>query len=114
MIRKRKTASPGHHIKAAFIQAAAEAQGPYRLFGRGHEDRLTLDIRLSAYVRSMDIPHVVLSGFGANKHYPRRLVERAAEIVNTEYGAPVILVSDKFAAVTESADALRRRQVFLH
>jgi hypothetical protein len=114
MTRQRKMASTGHRIKAAFLQAAAEIRGPFSLFGRGHEDRLTFDVRLSAYVRSIDIPHVVISGFGANKHYPKRLVERAAEIVNEEYGATVIFVSDKCAAVIKSADALQRRSVSMH
>ena len=67
-----------------------EVGGPFSLKGRGSEARCTFDRRLAAYLRGVDIPHVVISGFGANKHYPRRLVNRAADILNRSLGRDVL------------------------
>lgn len=82
-------------IRRALL-AAARAEGalaPFALSGRGHEPRLTLDRRLAAVVRSLDLPHVVMSGYGANKHYPLRVFERAATQVMERVGWPAIVVS---------------------
>lgn len=82
-------------IRRALLEAArAEvARAPFALSGRGHEPRVTLDRRLAAVVRSLDLPHVVISGYGANKHYPLRVFERAATQVKKRVGWPAIVVS---------------------
>jgi hypothetical protein len=82
-------------IRCALLETArAEAaRAPFALSGRGHEPRVTLDRRLAAVVRNLDLPHVVISGFGANKHYPLRVFERAAAQVMKRVGWPAIAVS---------------------
>lgn len=82
-------------IRRALREAArAEvARAPFSLSGRGHEPRVTLDRRLAAVVRSLDLPHVVISGYGANKHYPLRVFERAAAQVMKRVGWPAIAVT---------------------
>jgi hypothetical protein len=80
----------GVDVRAAFTQAMEEVPGPFNLKGRGCEARCTFDRRLAAYLRGVDLPHVVISGFGANKHYPWRLVNRAAEILNRSLGRDVL------------------------
>jgi hypothetical protein len=82
-------------IRRALLEAArAEvARAPFTLSGRGHEPRVTLDRRLAGVVRSLDLPHVVISGYGANKHYPLRIFERAAAQVMKRVGWPAIAVS---------------------
>jgi hypothetical protein len=80
----------GVEVRAAFAQATKEVAGPFKLSGRGHEARCTFDRRLSAYLRGVEMPHVVISGFGANKHYPLRLIERAAEILKLSLGRELI------------------------
>ena len=86
MTKKNRRDPTGNEIRAAFSQAMKEVPGPFNLSGRGCEARCTFDRRLAAYLRGMDIPHVVISGFGANNHYPQRLMDRAAEIVNDSLG----------------------------
>lgn len=68
-------------IRAAFVQAFAEMPGPFKLSGRGSEGRVTLSRSLAAVLRTVDLPRVYIAGYGANYHYPRRLVERALQIV---------------------------------
>lgn len=86
-MKKNKLTNPtGNEIRSAFQQAMLELPGPFNLSGRGHEPRCTLDRRLAAYIRGMEIPHIVISGFGANKHYPKELVDRAAEILEKTIG----------------------------
>lgn len=82
-------------IRRALLEAArAEtARAPFALYGRGHEARVTLDRRLAAVIRSLNLLHVVISGYGANKHYPLRVFERAATLVNERVGWPAIVVS---------------------
>jgi len=91
MATKKSKKLTGHDIRAAFVTATQEVSGPFDLKGRGAEARCTFDRRLSAYLRGVDIPHVNISGYGANKHYPRRLVERAATILNESLGRKVIV-----------------------
>jgi hypothetical protein len=83
-------------IRRALLKAArAEAdRAPFSLSGRGHEPRITLDPRMAAVVRSLDLPHVKISGYGANKHYPLRVFKRAAAHVKKRLGWSALKVSD--------------------
>jgi hypothetical protein len=49
----------------------------FKLSGRGHEPRVTLNRRLAGVLRGQNIPSVYISGFGANSHYPLRVFQRA-------------------------------------
>jgi hypothetical protein len=62
-------------IRDALIEKDAEcaAESPFNLKGRGHEPRVTLSVRLAAIIRGADISHIVLSGYGADNHYPLRV-----------------------------------------
>lgn len=82
-------------VRRALLEAArAEAaRAPFALSGRGHEPRVTLDRRMAAVVRGLDLPHVVISGHGANKHYPLSVFERAAAHIMKQVGWPAIAVS---------------------
>ena len=91
--------SIGDEIRRAFEQALEQHPGPYQLAGREHDPRCTFDRRLAAYLRSTALPHIVIAGYGANKHYPRKLVERAARIVNRRLGRRVVAVSGSCAYV---------------
>lgn len=71
---------PPEAIRAAFLKAAVEEPGPFRLSGRGHEPRVTLNRKTAAAVKALEIPRVHISGYGANYHYPLRLVSRAASL----------------------------------
>ena len=71
------------------LLAASEleaAERPFQLSGRGHEPRVTLDVRLAQVVRSLGLPRVEISGFGANKHYPERVFARAAADLRRQLG----------------------------
>lgn len=90
MTVKRDLHLSGNIVREAFQKAMEECPGPFNLSGRGHEPRCTFDVKLSAILRPVDLPHVRISGFGAKKHYPMRLVDRAAFIVNERMGKEVI------------------------
>lgn len=79
------------------VVAAAQkeaARRPFNLSGRGHEKRVTLDSSLAGILRSADIPHEYISGFGANNHYPRRVFARAARALKRKLGWSPICFSD--------------------
>jgi hypothetical protein len=82
-------------IRAAVLEATTlEAKkAPFRLSGRGHEPRVTLDRSLAAVLRSIDVPHVVISGYGPNKHYPARIFTLSAELLARRLGASPLVVS---------------------
>lgn len=87
--RSRTTNDAIRRALTAAIQPELRA-GEFRLFGRGHEPRVTLDRSLAAIVRGLDLPHVVIEGFGANKYYPRRVFEKAAKLLRQQkYGDPI-------------------------
>ena len=83
---KNKRDVTGSELRSAFLKAMNDIPGPFNLSGRGHEERCTFNRSLAAYLRGLDIPHVYIAGFGANNHYPSKLVNRAAEIVNKSLG----------------------------
>jgi hypothetical protein len=74
--------------------SAEAARAPFAFSGRGHEPRVTLDRRMAAVVRNLDLQHVVISGYGANKHYPLRVFERAAALVDERLGWSALAVSE--------------------
>lgn len=49
---------------------------------------------MAAVVRSLDLPHVVISGYGAHRHYPLRVFERAAALVEERLGWSALAVSE--------------------
>lgn len=75
-------------IRAAIEQATREETSvtPFRLSGRGHEARVTLDRSLAAILRGNAVPSVTISGYGPNFHYPRRVFETAAHRLTEELG----------------------------
>jgi hypothetical protein len=66
---------------------------PFNLSGRGHEPRVTLDVRLAAILRGLDIPHVRISGYGPKKFYPVRVLKSAATYLKRRFGWPPVVVS---------------------
>ena len=55
-----------------------------KLGGRGHVPRVTLNRRTAAAMRGVDLPRVHISGYGANWHYPKSLVQSAADILDVD------------------------------
>ena len=51
-------------IRQAVLRAAAQEQRKceFKLFGRGHESRVTLSVSLAPILRGLDIPRVYVSG----------------------------------------------------
>ena len=84
-------------IREALIQKDAEcaAESPFNLKGRGHEPRVTLSVRLAAIIRGADISHIVLSGYGADNHYPLRV-----------FVAAYFSLLDRFPEATKLLDEL--------
>ena len=91
----------GNDVRRAFTQANEEVPGPFNLRGRGSEARCHFDKRLAAYMRGVGLPCVILSGYGANKYYPLRLVERAAEILNQSMKREVICFHESCAYIDD-------------
>jgi hypothetical protein len=75
-------------IREALLKAAESegAKAPFKLSGRDHEPRVTLDGRLAAVVRSIDLPKIYISGYGPNSYYPRRIFKRAAAALKRRLG----------------------------
>jgi hypothetical protein len=81
-------------IREAVLQAVAQEQRncEFRLFGRGHESRVTLAVAVAAVLRGRDIPRVYISGFGANYYYPSRVFAAAIRILKKKWGrSPIVL-----------------------
>jgi hypothetical protein len=78
------------------LRAAAQEQRKceFRLFGRGHESRVSLSVAVAAVLRGLDIPRVYISGFGANYYYPRRVFAAAIRILKKKLGRSPIALSD--------------------
>jgi hypothetical protein len=83
-------------IEAATIEVEKLA---FNLFGRAHEPRITLDRQLAQILRNTRLPHVRISGFGPNLHYPRRVFSRAGEMLQQVSGRPVLLISQSDGTV---------------
>ena len=71
-------------IREALVRAAHKESSlePFNLWGRGHEPRVTVNPRLAAIIRGLDLPSVRISGYGANVHYPLRVFKRAARALH--------------------------------
>lgn len=71
-------------IREEILEAVKEEESikPFNLFGRGHEFRVTLDRRLAAILRELNIPCVIISGYGANYYYPERVFKTAQNRLN--------------------------------
>jgi hypothetical protein len=84
-------------IRQAVLQAAAQEQRKceFRLFGRGHEPRVSLDVSVAATLRGLDIPRVSFSGWAPNYYYPCRVFVAAIRILKKKFGrSPIALISD--------------------
>ena len=75
-------------IRLALLEAVSieTLKSPFRLFGRGHEPRVTLDRKLAAALRGVSIPCVNISGYGANNFYPYRVFITAVGLLNESLG----------------------------
>ena len=83
-------------IRDALQEALALESEPFNLLGRGHEPRLTLDKRLAAILRGVELPCAWISGYGANGHYPTRLFRRAEKILKRKHGwSPISVYQDR-------------------
>ena len=91
----------GSDVRSAFAQALKGVPGPFNLVGRGSEERCHFDRRLAAYMRGEDVPHTVISGYGANRYYPKRLVERAAEILNRSMNREALCFHESCAYIVD-------------
>lgn len=96
MNRKEENAAIREFVLVAV--AHEREAGDFRLHGRGHEPRVTLDRSMARILRGLDIPRVTISGFGANNHYPRRVFERAIALSKQRLNrAPIALsVAERF------------------
>ncbi len=96
-------------IREVLLQAA-EFEGKkaaFELSGRGHEPRVSLDVRLAAIVRGVELPSVYISGFGANNFYPLRVFKRAAAKLKREFGRPILVCNGYCAWVADSLERAR-------
>lgn len=69
-----------HSLIRDEVTAAAKLEAEkcdFRLSGRGHEPRVTLDRKMAGILKRCAIPRVTISGFGANNFYPKRVFEQA-------------------------------------
>jgi hypothetical protein len=69
--------------KAAHLEAE---KIPFRLSGRGHETRVTLNRTMAGIIRGCSIPRVTISGFGANNFYPKRIFVTARAALVAKVG----------------------------
>ena len=61
------------------VAVARERQvAEFKLFGRGHEPRVTLDVQLAAVLRGFDLPRMPIS---RNTYYPARVFRRAITLL---------------------------------
>jgi hypothetical protein len=91
---RAKTRLQNAAIREAVLEAVAQEQRKceFRLFGRGHEPRVSLSVSVAAVLRGLDIPRVYISGFGANYYYPSRVFAAAIRILKKKWGrSPIIL-----------------------
>jgi hypothetical protein len=81
-------------IREAVLQAVAQEQRKceFRLFGRGHESRVSLSVSVAAILRGLNIPRVYISGYGPNYYYPSRVFAAAIRILKRKWGhSPIVL-----------------------
>lgn len=68
-------------IRKAVLEAVKREKGPFNIFGRGSEPRVTLDRQLAGVLRGLDIPRIYISGYGANYYYPTRVFKTTQKIL---------------------------------
>lgn len=74
-------------------------RGEFKLSGRGHEDRVTLDVQLASVLRGTELPRVYISGFGANYYYPKRIFTTAQRVIGQKPGSPALRILESTATV---------------
>lgn len=91
-VRKRATDPLFEMIRAALTEAAAreERRAAFRLSGRGHEPRVSLDRQLARVIRGIGLPCCRISGYGPSLYYPSRVFDRAAESLKAAAGQEVL------------------------
>lgn len=62
------------------------AKAPFNLYGRGHETRVTLDVKMAAILKTSNLPRVTLAGWGTKTFYPARVFTRAARTLQRRLG----------------------------
>lgn len=94
--RKMSAKEVNVEIRRLVIQAADEEREAraFNLSGRGHEGRVSLDASLAAVLRGLDLPKVVISGYGANNYYPLRVFQRAMRLLGSRFEHMPIGLSD--------------------
>ncbi len=73
-------------VREGFLAALETYEPEGSLSGRGHVPRVTLNGQTAAALRGLDLPKLFISGYGANWHYPRTFVKKAAAILGVEMG----------------------------
>lgn len=95
------------------VKRAADSQAKRRAFalwGRGHEPRVTLDPRMAAVLRGVELPRVTISGFGANNFYPARVFAEASVSLQDHLGwSPFVIASDSSVCAVELPSAGEER-----
>lgn len=84
----REYRAEGDAIRRAVLLAnqQEEAIAKFHLRGRGHEPRVRLCISLAATLRGLAIAREAICGFSPIQHYPRRVLERAIDLLHDELG----------------------------
>ena len=92
-----------HSLIRDAVTSAAKLEAEmcdFRLSGRGHEPRVTLDRKMAGILKQCAIPRVTISGFGANNFYPKRVFERAkAALVKRLGWSPIEIISGTLSVV---------------
>lgn len=96
---KKSRQAENEIIRATVISAAISEQHaePFRIFGRGHEPRVTLDPSLSAILRGLELPRVHINGYGAKYYYPCRVFTTAIRLLRQKLSRSPIILTDLVA-----------------
>ena len=63
---------------------------PFHIKGRGHEPRVRLSRELATALRGAGLHRYTTTGYGGQSHYPARVFVRAAKMLESEFGRPMI------------------------
>lgn len=98
----REHRAEGDAIRRAVLLAneQEEAIATFHLRGHGYEPRVRLCRSLAATLRGLAISREAICGWFRNQYYPRRVLERAIELLRSELGySPIELPWDSGVAV---------------
>lgn len=80
------------HLRSTLQKVLEQDKAPFNLWGRGHEERVVLSPRMAAIMRSLEIPRVHISGYGANYFYPKRVFLALEKRINRQFKGEVVKV----------------------